>query len=321
MPAVLLDPSLPKAFPLAFGCASLGGRYTREESLRALAVAFDHCVNVFDTARSYGYGESEAIVGEFARGRRDRLVISTKVGIRTPPVTRGRRLLKAAARRVFSFAPGLRSVVRSPLGAQHSGGHFDPAEVRASVEESLRQLGTDRIDVLFLHDVPADQARREDLIALLETLRTEGKVVLAGPSTSPAVLAELAAAGRGLGQAVQFSACAAGWRDWPPDFLRFAVDRTAPTPVRFGNRPFAGGSALDQAFEARLAAIGPRSEALLRLPLEAGICDVVVTSMLDQGHVIANCRAILEPKIPAAALAGLATSLLGKKEPSWPSTN
>ena len=162
MKIVLIDQRLQRVSPLAFGCSSLGGLHSRQESLRALAIAFDHGINVYDTARSYGYGESEAIVGAFLRGRRDRVVLSTKAGIRTPRVTATRRLAKAAARRVFSFAPGLRQALRGSLAAQHSGGHFDPPDV----EDSLRALQTDHIDVLFLHDVPADQARR-DLLELL----------------------------------------------------------------------------------------------------------------------------------------------------------
>ena len=53
---------------LGFGCAALMGRVGRRDSLAALAAAQDAGINFFDTARSYGYGESEALLGQFLTG-------------------------------------------------------------------------------------------------------------------------------------------------------------------------------------------------------------------------------------------------------------
>ena len=72
----------PKASQLGLGCAAIMGRVGRRESLAALGAAWDAGINFFDTARSYGYGESEALLGGFLRGnRRSQAVVCTKFGI------------------------------------------------------------------------------------------------------------------------------------------------------------------------------------------------------------------------------------------------
>ncbi|MFX6040902.1 aldo/keto reductase, partial [Acinetobacter baumannii] len=55
---------------LGFGCAPMLGRVGRKDSLRALAIAYDNGIRHFDVARSYGFGEAEALLGEFLAGKR-----------------------------------------------------------------------------------------------------------------------------------------------------------------------------------------------------------------------------------------------------------
>ena len=57
-----------RAPQVGFGCSALLGRTGRTESLRALAAAWDEGIRFFDIARSYGYGEAEALLGEFLQG-------------------------------------------------------------------------------------------------------------------------------------------------------------------------------------------------------------------------------------------------------------
>src|SRR5215831_14662158 len=76
---------------VGMGCASLGSRVGRREGLTALNRAFGGGITWFDVAPSYGDSAAESILGEFARGKRDKLQICTKVGIRpaqTPLVMR-----------------------------------------------------------------------------------------------------------------------------------------------------------------------------------------------------------------------------------------
>jgi hypothetical protein len=320
MRTVAFHDLLPPASQLGFGCASLGSRYDRTQSLRALAIAYDHGVNVFDTARSYGYGDSEGILGEFLRDRRSRAIVCTKAGIRVSRPARNGRALRSVARRVFAFAPSLRTSLQKPLNKQHSHGHFEPQRLRESVEESLRELRTDRVDVLFLHDVSVERASADDVMALLDELRSEGKVVLAGPSTSVGALSELTRSPRALGTAIQFPASASGIGTWKPEFVNLVSTASPSRPVRLGNRPFDGGGPLSAGMATRLSALGPLHEMQIRLPVVAGVCDAVVTAMLNPEHIVANCRALSGSRASDAELAALARSFITPaKEETWQS--
>ena len=67
------------------GCASFGSRVSPHQAKRLLGQAFDAGITYFDTAPSYGLGSSEAILGTFLGGKRDRAWIATKVGLAVPP--------------------------------------------------------------------------------------------------------------------------------------------------------------------------------------------------------------------------------------------
>ena len=70
---------------LGLGCSGLGGglfRHDQAESAHVVHEAIERGVNFFDTADNYSLGESERILGQAFRGRRDKIVIATKVGAR-----------------------------------------------------------------------------------------------------------------------------------------------------------------------------------------------------------------------------------------------
>src|SRR6202789_2700171 len=90
---------------LGFGCSAVLGRVGRKASLAALAAAYDAGITFYDTARSYGYGESEALLGEFLRSRRDSVVLSTKFGIVPIQVGLFKKTLKPLARKLLQLAP------------------------------------------------------------------------------------------------------------------------------------------------------------------------------------------------------------------------
>lgn len=298
MESVELDPRLPRVFPLVFGCSSLGSRYARAESLRALSCAADNGVQVFDTARSYGYGESEAIIGSFLKQSRPKnVVVCTKAGIQVPRSSLARGFAKAIARKVFSFAPSLRNRAKDVLGKQHQDNLFGPQEVVESVHQSLRALMVDRIDVLFLHDVGYEAALKDDLWEALERLRSQGKLLLIGPSSKAQVLLELKEAKSRAYEVVQFHAGLHEWSAWPKEVFSKAMAGEAfgrRGVLRFGNQPFGGGNDLQGAREHG----GP--ELFLRAPLVMGICDLVVTSMMKSEHIRQNVRFLRQPQLSAA---------------------
>lgn len=186
---------------LGLGCGSVMGRVGRSDSLRAMGAAWEAGVNVFDVARSYGYGEAEGLLGEFLRGRRSEAVIATKFGI-SPDGRSWKSAIKPVVRHGLRLFPRARPLVRRLAGGERTAAEFTVPLLRASLEESLRQLVTDYVDVLFLHGPPASVMAHDDLMAELAQAVTAGKVRVAGVSGEPDVVRH-AAQGPAVVQALQ----------------------------------------------------------------------------------------------------------------------
>ncbi|HPA16716.1 MAG TPA: aldo/keto reductase [Verrucomicrobiae bacterium] len=161
----------------AIGGGPWWGTTNDEQSIRAIHASLDAGINLIDTAPAYGFGHSERIVGRAIRDRRDRVVLATKCGL----------WWKDGTGSVF-FEQSGKTVRRS----------LDPRTIRIEVEESLRRLGTDRIDLMQTHwqatpDAPTPIA---DTMACLTQLRAEGKIRAIGVSNAtPAQMDEYRAAG------------------------------------------------------------------------------------------------------------------------------
>lgn len=154
----LLGRSGLRVSPLALGTMTFGQNWgwgaDATESLRIFDLYVDRGGNFVDTAVNYTEGASERLLGEFLRGKRERLVLATK----------------------FTMA-------REP-GNPNSGGNHRLNMVR-SVEQSLRQLGTDRIDLYYLHAWDFTTQPEETMRALDDLVRA-GKIVYAGICNTPA---------------------------------------------------------------------------------------------------------------------------------------
>ena len=158
-------------------------RLGRRESVRLLEVAHESGITHFDTARAYGYGEAESAVGDFLAGRRDAVTVTTKVGLLPPRNSRGLRAAKAVARAAVSRAPALRARLRSRAEAMVVTGHFEPGAARLSLETSLRELRTEAVDVLLLHECRPADLETEGLLGFLQDVVREGKVRCFGLGT------------------------------------------------------------------------------------------------------------------------------------------
>lgn len=142
-----------KVSPLCLGCMNFGWGTEEEESLRIMHRALDEGINFFDTANVYAHGTSEEYVGEALRGRREKVVLATKV--------HGR-------------------MGEGPNDQGNSRLH-----IRQQVEASLRRLQTDYIDLYQLHRPDPDTPIEESLEALTDLVH-QGKVLYIGTSTFPA---------------------------------------------------------------------------------------------------------------------------------------
>ncbi len=132
-----------------------------ETGIRLMRKALDLGINFFDTADNYGNGKGETLLRAALGERRDEIVIATKFG--------------------YDWYHNERK------GQQELPQDFSPAYIRFSVEESLKRLGTDRIDLYQLHNPRIDTIRRDDTFETLEALRREGKVLHYGVALGPAI--------------------------------------------------------------------------------------------------------------------------------------
>jgi methylglyoxal reductase len=132
---------------------------------RAIHAAFAAGVTSFDTAPLYGYGRSEEVLGAALADRRGGVQILTKIGLRWD-TTFGRVLFEA------TDPAGVRRVVRRDSR---------PASLRGEVEQSLRRLGVDAIDLLQVHQRDHETPVAETM-ATLAQLQREGKIRAIGVS-------------------------------------------------------------------------------------------------------------------------------------------
>lgn len=173
---------------LGFGCAAVSGRVSRKDSLMALNAAYDAGITFYDTARSYGYGDSERVVGEFLQGRREKVVLCTKFGIMPAAVNRWKQKLKPMAQVAIRAFPSLRAVAQKQVEDQFASNQFTPEILRVSLETSLRELKTEYVDILLLHAAPASVLQQNDLLDAMDRLVQSGKVRIAGISADVPVI-------------------------------------------------------------------------------------------------------------------------------------
>ena len=146
---------------LSFGTATFGGtgplfgawgRSDETEARRLVDVCLEAGVTLFDTADVYSNGASESVLGAAIRGRRDRVLISTKTGL--------------------------------PMGDGPQDWGASRSRLIRAVEDSLRRLGTDYIDLLQLHAFDASTPT-EEVMGTLDMLIAAGKIRYAGVSNYP----------------------------------------------------------------------------------------------------------------------------------------
>ena len=141
---------------VGFGADALAtgwwGDHGDDDAIRLLHAALDRGITLFDTADRDGDGRVESVLGRAFADRRDRVVLATKVGYdwqNAEPAGRGRRAMTQ---------------------------DFRPEAIRAAVEDSLRRLGGDVIDICELHHAPRRVLTDESVLDTLDALVAEGKV-------------------------------------------------------------------------------------------------------------------------------------------------
>ncbi len=126
---------------VGLGCNNFGGRLDAAATARVVHAALDAGINFLDTADIYGGTKSEEYLGRALAGRRDQVVLATKFGMAVDEQRRGAR----------------------------------PEYVRRALEDSLRRLNTERVDLYQLHQ-PDPEVPIADTLAALDELVKAGKV-------------------------------------------------------------------------------------------------------------------------------------------------
>lgn len=175
---------------IGFGAWAIGGNdhgnsygpTDDNESIAAVRRAVERGVTFFDTADVYGWGHSEELLGKALEGRRDDIVLATKVG-----------------------------------GDFYHGGvrmNFDPGYIAFALERSLGRLRTDRIDVYQLHNPPIEMMADPATYEVLDALKAEHKIDHYGVSVhEPAEAVLCVEAGRPEVVQIPFSLFRQEWID------------------------------------------------------------------------------------------------------------
>ncbi len=141
-----------KVSDISFGAWAIGGAWGSVddgESLDALRAALDCGVNFIDTADVYGMGRSERLIAQLKRERKDELVVATKAGRRLSP---------------------------------HTADGYNEKNITGFIEDSLRNLSTDCLDLVQLHCPPTDVYYRPELFGAMDRLMEAGKIRYYGVS-------------------------------------------------------------------------------------------------------------------------------------------
>jgi aryl-alcohol dehydrogenase-like predicted oxidoreductase len=145
---------------IGFGAWAIGGGWgdqAESDSLEALKTAIDAGVNFIDTAAGYGDGKSERIIGEFLKGREEKVFVATK----TPP------------------APG----IWPPSPYCKWQDRYPESYLRENIAERMECLGTDKIDLLQLHTWTRAWNSDPKPFEILQQMKDEGLLGAVGLST------------------------------------------------------------------------------------------------------------------------------------------
>lgn len=138
-----------KVSEVCLGTMTFGNEASKEESFKIMDYVYNLGINLFDTAHNYNKGETEKILGEWLGEKRKEIVLASKV-----------------------FFPSEGGVNREGLSKKN---------IILSVEESLRRLKTDYLDILYLHHWD-EHTSIEYSLEMVHTLISQGKVLYMGLS-------------------------------------------------------------------------------------------------------------------------------------------
>ena len=261
----------------------------------------------------YGYGAAEGCLGEFLARHRGEATVATKYGI--PPAS-NRGLLGVArqiAGPVVKLLPGIKrrlaraaETVAAPAAAKAS---FTAAEARQSIDQSLRELQTDRIDLLLLHEAEAADLHDDALLRLLQDLVAAGSLGSFGVGSSSEKVPQLLAERPAFCRVLQFE-----WSvlDPVPAVPAFTLHHRALTDnFRALHAALLGDEALSRRWSVEVGAELRQRDTLAALMLKASLvlnpASVILFSSRSPAHIRHNVEVAADASLvePARRLHAL----------------
>lgn len=178
---------------IGFGTGSLHHLYSRRQRQTLLHEALSGGITHFDTSPFYGLGLAERDLGAFLRGRRDQVTVTTKIGLYPFGPAAGSTvdmIARKAAGRLFS-------ALSRPVGDWSVG------RAKRSLDQSLRRLGTEHVDMLLIHEPPPDLLGDPRLEQWLESERRAGRIRAYGIAGTADRCAPFVAANASVARLVQ----------------------------------------------------------------------------------------------------------------------
>lgn len=301
---------------IGVGCAYLTEGFTLDQDRHIVDVAIEAGARHFDVAPSYGMGTAEAILGRALSGRRQHVSIATKVGQPRNEAGRLRLLVRAA------LAPTRRlrrQVVPARINSSTAPRQLDFSSrfVEQSIVDSLRQLQTDYVDVLFLHEVTPGLVTSE-LVELLQRQRHKGTVRALGLATSPQSIERIQSQWPDVFEVVQHH-----WSVLDPPLTASSACRVTHRSVLRALMPLQNWLATDKAAQARLSAAvdsdltNPKTlpSLLLGAAMDANPGGLVLVASRDHKRTRTNIAAAMDESVVAAGKRFTAALALEKGKP------
>ena len=161
---------------MGFGCAYLAGGFETRTNTRLVDAAFDAGIRHFDVAPLYGQGTAEDVLGRSLHGKRNNVTIASKAGIQRPEYKPMRSFVRASTVplrhliRRFHKPRDVRATTRTNPVTD-----FSPSFVDNSLNESLRRLKTDYLDLFLLHEARVTDLT-DEIVSLLQKRRKDGSI-------------------------------------------------------------------------------------------------------------------------------------------------
>ncbi|MHC4915286.1 MAG: aldo/keto reductase [Planctomycetota bacterium] len=159
---------------VAFGAWAVGGwmwgGVEEQGAIKAIHAAIDAGIDFIDTAPVYGFGRSEEIVGKAIADRRDEVVLATKCG-----------LVWGTDKGKFFFNSDEENIRKDGTGGITVSRYLGPESIRREIEDSLKRLGTDHVDLYQTHWQEPTTPITDTMEELIK-LRDEGKIRAIGVS-------------------------------------------------------------------------------------------------------------------------------------------